>query len=199
MRLHPTDHGGDMALAALQRAARQLRLARKRHQAIALGNPVLARPTGVCGQHQLHRHPGGGAQRAEQPVDRRRVGILPGLLHPGIGEVAALILLGIVDTVEISEGNPPAIRHAPAPFAFIILGAERLIDLPGALDGIFRGDGGAAEHDGVEVGSVTPFLQGPFAEHAIGLAATARAAEEHLGVQGNPPAPFAGPPAGARR
>src|SRR5207342_946545 len=94
-------------------------------QPVSVAKPRLPRSTGVGGDDQLGRDPAGRPKHAKQTIDGAWVWELPRLLHPGIGDVAALVLVRIVDLVEIGEGHAAALREPPTQFLFVEPRPER--------------------------------------------------------------------------
>src|SRR5947209_5329763 len=141
---------------------------------------MLAGAARVAGQDHLHGHVLRRAQHTEQPIDRVGRLVERGLLHPDVGDVAALVLVRVLYALEISEADAATVRHAPAQLAVVEDAAERPIDFTAALDRVLGADRGLAEHDGVERRAVALLLECPLAQHAVGLAAATRPAEENL-------------------
>src|SRR5580693_9485875 len=87
---------------------------RERMQLVARAKPVLSGAAGIGGQNQLDRHAVAGTQHPEQAVDRSGYRILAGFLDPCVGDVAALVLVGVVDALKVLEPDLAAVRHDPA-------------------------------------------------------------------------------------
>src|SRR5258706_6232012 len=168
----------DVGLSTRKRTPQHPRLQRERMELIPTSYPVLAWSAGVAGEDHLHRDAVRAAQRPEQPPDGVRRGVEARLFDPHVGQVAALPGVRVLDIVEASESDAPAMRHAP--HAVDQTAAEDSINFPAALDRFFRRHHRPAEHHGIEGGAVAGFFQCPPAQYAVGLAAAPGASEEYL-------------------
>src|SRR5262249_38607715 len=140
----------------------------------------MPRPARVSRCSEAYRNPRARAQGGHQLENRSRRRESADFLdvEPRVG--VALILISVGIALKIRKPQARAVRGTPHLLGLVVLPPKQAVDGPRTLDRLDQLGPGAPQHQADRVLAVAVGVVRPLAKHTIGLAAPARATEEHL-------------------